>query len=58
MEPLKTPVNAQLFINGKFVNASDDTTFDLNSPYSGEHVGRSMASHVSTLEYQLTMCSR
>ncbi|KAK5165782.1 uncharacterized protein LTR77_008705 [Saxophila tyrrhenica] len=40
MAPLETPVNAQLFINGEFVDASDQKTFDLSSPYSGEHVGK------------------
>ncbi|KAF7197300.1 Aldehyde dehydrogenase [Pseudocercospora fuligena] len=34
------PVDAQLFINGKFRPSSDGKTFDLHSPHSGELVGR------------------
>lgn len=33
-------MNAQLFINGEFVDASDGKTFDLYSPYSGDLVGK------------------
>lgn len=39
---METPVEAKLFINGKFVDASDKAIFDLHSPYSGELVGKSM----------------
>lgn len=39
---MKLPVTAQLFINGEFVDSSDKKTFDLHSPYSGEHVGKGM----------------
>lgn len=37
----KTPVDAKLFINGEFVDASDKKTFKLHSPYSGDLVGNS-----------------
>ena len=38
---METPVEAKLFINGEFVDASDKKTFDLHSPYSGDLVGKS-----------------
>ncbi|KAI0482560.1 aldehyde dehydrogenase domain-containing protein [Xylariaceae sp. FL0804] len=33
------PRNVRHYINGEFVDSSDGKTFDLHSPYSGEHVG-------------------
>lgn len=33
-------VQAKLFINGSFVPAADNKTFDLHSPYSGELIGQ------------------
>lgn len=35
------PVVADLFINGEFVKASDEGSFDLYSPYNEKHVGKS-----------------
>ncbi|KAK5174416.1 uncharacterized protein LTR77_001496 [Saxophila tyrrhenica] len=37
---MQAPVDAQLFINGGFVDSSDQETFDLYSPYSGDLVGK------------------
>ncbi|KAI1335977.1 aldehyde dehydrogenase domain-containing protein [Xylariaceae sp. FL0016] len=34
------PINVQHFINGEFADSSDGKTFDLSSPYSGEHVAK------------------
>lgn len=33
------PIEAKLFIDGKFTSSSSNETFSLHSPYSGDHVG-------------------
>ncbi|KAK3897404.1 PutA NAD-dependent aldehyde dehydrogenase [Staphylotrichum tortipilum] len=37
-DPTHTPLQTQLFINGKFVDASDRRIFDLRSPWTHEVV--------------------
>jgi hypothetical protein len=59
---MKEIFETQLLINNKLISASDNATFDLFSPYTGEIVAKgtainlSMSGSPATSESSLTKC--